>query len=127
MVGNSFFTTNEILIVKNHIFEKLLESPHIKPPNHIYIFIYISLSLSLSIFFFSLLCSLSPRSSLFSYLHPVNHGRTSSTWLESVAWVSVTSSRHREVGWVAHKPAAQCFTTLLGRAQPDQLSADGRR
>ena len=27
---NSFLTTNEILIVNNHVFEKLLESPHIK-------------------------------------------------------------------------------------------------
>ena len=54
--GNSFLTTNKVLIVYNHFFEKLLKNPHIKTsPKH-------SLSSFLS-FSFSLICSLS-RSSL---------------------------------------------------------------
>jgi hypothetical protein len=45
--GNSFLTTNEILIVYNHFFEKLQESPHIKgSPNTLSLSFLSFLSLS---------------------------------------------------------------------------------
>jgi hypothetical protein len=55
--GNSFLTTNEILIVYNHFFEKLLKNPHIKTSPKLSLSLLFSLSPSLSL---SLsLCSLS--------------------------------------------------------------------
>ena len=58
-MGNLFLTTNKILIVNNHVFEKLLKSPHIKtiPKTLSLLFLsFLSLSSALS------LESLSPRS-----------------------------------------------------------------
>ena len=57
IIGNLFLTTNEILIVNNHVFVKLLEYPHIKHPIS-------DFSLLFLFFSFSLLCSLSRFASL---------------------------------------------------------------
>jgi hypothetical protein len=89
--GNSFLTTNEILFINNHVFGKLLDSPHIKP---------IPQTLSLSFLsFLSLSSALSlPVLSLFSPLHPVDHrrrGRSCRRNTPDVAWTSDVDDQRR--------------------------------
>ena len=107
---NLFLTTNELLFINNHVFEKLLETPHIKATLKT-----LSLLLS-SLSSLSLLCSLS-RSAL------------SSLFLGAVATPDVVLYR-RKSSPSSHdlqEPAAARTTTRLHEPRPGCTNTTRRR